>query len=106
MRDRRRRSGLAQARAVLTADDTVHSINMQLTKLGTELAGGTGAATGRKALSFLLQPGPSQGLLTLNRQWSRPLARQIRYIERQGLIGKMLKQPARRARLPIVELVD
>ncbi len=95
---------VSQARAEVAPHDTVHSINMQLTKLGTELAidAVQRIAAGRQ-LTFHSQD-HSQGILTLNRQWSRPLSRQMKYIERRGLIGKMLKHPARRARLPIVEL--
>jgi hypothetical protein len=94
---------LAQARAVLEPHDTVHSINMQLTHLGTELAAAAvERVAAERTLSFHLQD-HSQGLLTLNRQWSRPLANQICYLERQGLVAKMLKHPARRARLPIIE---
>ena len=78
---------------------------MQLTQLGTELSRAALARLDEgRELAFQSQD-HAQGLLTLNRQWSRPLTRQVRYIERQGLIGKMLKQPARRKpRLPIIEL--
>lgn len=94
---------VAQARAEISPHDTVHSINMQLTRLGTQLAARAieEVAAGRP-LQFHSQD-HSQGLLTLNRQWSRPLGRQIRYLERRGLIARMLKHPARKARLPIVE---
>jgi hypothetical protein len=94
---------VAQARADLAPHDTVHSINMQLTHLGTKLAAQAieQVAAGRP-LQFFSQD-HSQGLLTLNRQWSRPLGRQIRYLESRGLIARMLKHPARKARLPIIE---
>ncbi len=59
--------------------------------------------TAGRSLKFHSQD-HSQGILTLNRQWSRPLGRQIRYLERRGLIAKMLKHPARKGRLPIVGL--
>ena len=94
---------VAQARAEIAPHDTVHSINMQLTHLGTRLAAkAIEQVAARRSLKFHSQD-HSQGILTLNRQWSRPLGRQIRYLERRGLIAKMLKHPARKARLPIVE---
>ncbi len=95
---------VAQARAEIAPHDTAHSINMQLTYLGTQLALAAMERLARgEALQFHQQD-HAQGLLTLNRQWSRPLSRQMRYLERRGLIAQMLKHPARRERLPIVEL--
>jgi hypothetical protein len=94
---------VSQARAEITPQDTVHSINMQLTYLGTKLAvEAIEQVVAGQPLTFQSQD-HSQGLLTLNRQWSRPLARQIRHLEHRGLIATMLKHPARRARLPIIE---
>jgi methionyl-tRNA formyltransferase len=97
---------VSQARAQITPDDTVHSINMQLTQLGTALARGALTRLDQGHQLVFHSQDHAQGLLTLNRQWSRTLTRQMRYIENQGLIGRMLKHPARRARLPIVELAD
>lgn len=92
----------AQARATVTPGDTVFSINMQLTSLGTELALGLleSLEQGRQ-LRFVDQDF-SQGILTYNRQWTRRLGRHVASIERDGTIGRMLESPAREHRLPIV----
>jgi len=95
---------VAQARAQVSADDTPHRLDMQLTALGTEL---TIRILQRIASGEIPVEHPqdfSRGFLTLNRQWSRPLARQIDYLLENGLIGQMLKTPARRGLVPIVEL--
>jgi folate-dependent phosphoribosylglycinamide formyltransferase PurN len=95
---------VAQARAVISSDDTPHRIDMQLTALGTEL---TVRILQRLSRGETLVEYPqdfTKGFLTLNRQWSRPLARQIDHLLAKGLIGQMLKTPARRGLVPIVEL--
>ncbi len=95
---------VAQARAEIAAGDGLHSINMQLTKLGTELmVRALDQIAAGKGLTFHRQD-HARGFLTLNRQWSRPLRRQVQHIVRNGLIAKMLEKPARKERLPIVEL--
>jgi methionyl-tRNA formyltransferase len=93
----------AQERAEIAPSDVVHSVNMQLTRRGTGLA--------IRAIESIAagKPTPPQpqrreiGYLTLSRQWTPQLSSQIRHIERNGLIARMLKNPARAA-LPIVEL--
>jgi len=94
----------AQARAEVSPDDTVHSINMQLTRLGTELIVELldGIEAGED-LRFESQD-YSRGYLTTSRQITRAIRRQVEYIEKNGIIGKMLKKPARKQPLPIVEL--
>jgi hypothetical protein len=94
---------LAQRRAHIEPTDTVNSINMQLTALGTELMGDAieRLAAG-EPLQFHAQD-LSQGHLMQNRHWTRTLARQIEQIESEGLIGEMLRKPSRHGLAPIVE---
>ncbi|MFC1590026.1 formyl transferase [Candidatus Omnitrophota bacterium] len=95
---------LAQKRAVIKPGDTVHSINMQLTQMGTELViRAIDKIRSNEQLRFETQ-NFSSGFLTLNRQWSGHLRRQIEYIEKNNLIASMLRHPARKKRLPTVEL--
>ena len=49
------------------------------------------------------QQDPSSGYLTLNRQWNRSLKKVIQNIEQKGLITNMLKNPARRNKLAIID---
>lgn len=95
---------IGQARATLAEDDTVHSINMQLTYLGTEImveavrrlrAGHDLPAT---AQDF------SRGLLVYRRHWSELLERHVAGLERGDALARMLDAPARQEPLPIVEL--
>lgn len=95
---------VAQARAKVGADDTPHRLNMQLTALGTDL---TIRILRRMAAGQVITEHPqdfSRGFLTLNRQWSRPLARQIEHILATGQLADMLRHPARRGMAPIIEL--
>jgi len=95
---------LAQKRANLEPTDTVHSINMQLTKLGTEL---TIEAIARleagRYLNFKKQD-YSLGIMTRGKQLDRHLRKQIEKIDNNGLIKTILEKPARSQKLPIVEL--
>ena len=94
---------IAQRRATVTQDTTSAEIDMELTRLGTQalldildaLSCGRQVPTSRQH--------DTHGHLCLDRQWSRHLRKQIRYIERNRLIGRMLKNPSRKNRLPIVE---
>ena len=95
---------LAQDRPIIENGDTVGSIDMQLTRRGTELIiRAIDKLNAGEQLQFHKQD-ISLGFLTLNRHWTKHLRRQIRYIERKGLIAQMLKKPARKKKLPIVEL--
>jgi methionyl-tRNA formyltransferase len=95
---------LAQERPIIESGDTVNSIDAQLTQLGTELIiKAIDKMESGERLEFKKQD-ISSGFLTLNRHWSKYLGRQIRHIERNGLVKQMLKRPARKQRLPIVEL--
>jgi methionyl-tRNA formyltransferase len=95
---------LAQKRPIIKSGDTVHSIDAQLTKLGTELLiQAIDKIESGKQLRFKKQD-VSLGFLTLNRHWTNYLRKQILHIERSNLIQQMLKRPARKERLPIVDL--
>ncbi len=94
---------LAQRRAVVKPADTVHSINMQLTSLGTELViEAINRIEAGEELHFHRQD-LSAGYLTRNSQYSDFLRMQIDRIEKNNLIDEMLKKPARKERLPIIE---
>jgi folate-dependent phosphoribosylglycinamide formyltransferase PurN len=95
---------VAQARANVTASDTVHSIDMQLTYLGTELVQRIlGNLRKGQELKFYRQD-TTGSLLYLNRQWTEYLSKQIEYIETKGLISEMLKKPSRSLIMPIISL--
>lgn len=95
---------LAQMRAMVEPDDSAERINLKLTRLGTDLviealkrknAGGE--------LRFVAQD-LSRGFLGWAASWSSNLGAEVRRIENDGLIAEMLKKPARKERLPIIEL--
>ena len=94
---------IGQSRVEIEEIDSVDSINMKLSKQGTEIM--------IEVLKYLNAGGElkfekqdfSQGFLTLNRQWSRTLRQQIKDIEKQGLLKKIIKSPARKEEMPIVE---
>lgn len=95
---------VAQKRATVRSTDDSYSIEMQLTKLGTDLSVQIVDRLKRgDDLTFHKQDF-SQGFVTLTRQWSRHWSNHLRFIEQNGVIPKMLKRPARKERLPIVEL--
>jgi folate-dependent phosphoribosylglycinamide formyltransferase PurN len=94
---------VAQRRIDVAANDSVHSLNMRLTQAGTALMLQVLDQLERGLDLPCRQQDLAQGLLTLNRQWSRALRRHVRSIERRGMIARMLQSPARKARLPIVE---
>lgn len=94
---------LAQSRVEIQSNDTVNSINLKLTKAGTELV--------IKALNdwqqdhelTFQQQDHGLGYLTLNRQWSKALKKEINHIEQHNIINQMLKTPARKELLPLIE---
>lgn len=95
---------VAQKRATVRPTDDSYSIEMQLTKLGTDLTLHILELLKRgEELTFHKQDF-SQGFVTLTRQWSRHWSNHLRFIEQNGVVAKMLKRPARAERLPIVEL--
>jgi hypothetical protein len=97
---------VAQARAQVTPQDNVASLNVQLSKLGTDLMA---RALDRLARGEMLTFHPqnfSQGILYSSWQWSRRLHRQVRHIETRGLVEDMLRKPSRKTALPIIEFPD
>lgn len=92
---------VGQRRATLTAHDTTHSIDAQLTALGTEII--------RDSLHILDDGGSlaavpqdlALGQLTLKRQWTRHLRRQVARLERAGLAASIARPT--RPELPIVD---
>ena len=97
---------VAQARARIDAADTVTSINMQLSRLGTELVTRILTRLGRGApLRFVAQD-PSLGSLRLERHWSPELRRKLdRLLSGDGL-ARMLANPACPAEHLLVELEE
>jgi len=94
---------LAQKRAYLTSEDTAHSVNMRLTKLGVELLIKAIKKIGAgEELNFKKQD-YSLGFMTRVKQWNRHLFKRLENIENNGLIQTMLEKPAREQKLPIVE---
>lgn len=94
---------LAQKRVDLEPHDTVHSINMRLTKFGTELIiDAIAKLEAGQELNFKKQD-YSQGIMTCIKQWDRYLRKQVEKIENNGLIKTMLEKPARKQKLPIIE---
>jgi folate-dependent phosphoribosylglycinamide formyltransferase PurN len=94
---------LVQRRAEIKVNDTVHSINMRLTYLGTELILEViNKLINDEFLNFKKQDF-SMGYLTYQRQWNSLLAEEILYIERNNLIELMLNKPSRVEKMPIVE---
>jgi folate-dependent phosphoribosylglycinamide formyltransferase PurN len=91
---------LAQHRATVSKEDNADSINMQLTKLGTDMIVDIVERLKNGASFHYSIQDLSKGLLNLNRQWSRHWENHVRFIEENGVIAKMLKSPARQA-LPI-----
>jgi len=94
---------LGQARVEIETNDCVDSINMKLTVAGTKIIiNALNDWQQDKPFQFHQQD-PSLGYLTLNRQWNRSLKKVIQHIEQNNLISTMLKTPARRNKLPIIE---
>lgn len=93
---------VGQARAQVGPTDTVHSINVQLTALGTDIV--VSALIALRDGSELV-PTPqdlSRGQVTYNRQWSAQLSKHVARLERRRL-DLMLATPSR-GELPIIEL--
>ncbi len=91
-----------QARATVEPEDDAHAINMQLTKLGTDLTlRAIRELEAGNDLTFHPQDF-SAGFVTLSRQTSHHWLKHARLIEKRGLT-QLLRTPARKERLPIVE---
>ncbi|MBI2118101.1 MAG: hypothetical protein HYT97_00575 [Elusimicrobia bacterium] len=94
----------AQERILPKPNDTVHSLNIQLTKLGTELIlRAIDKLKSGEKLHFVNQD-LSSGFLYLNRHWNRYLYRYIKNMEKENMISLMLEHPSKKQKLPIVKL--
>lgn len=94
---------LIQARAEIQPNDTAYSIDMQLGVLGTQLFIKIINLIRRGSeLSYKVQDF-SQGYITNGKQWNEHMENGIRFIETNGLIETMLKKPARKQKLTIIE---
>lgn len=96
---------LAQKRANIKSNDTLLSINMQLTYLGVELINQAINKIKRNEEIFFQKQDFSIGYLTYQRQWNFLLNKQINFIENNDLIKKMLNKPSRKVKLPIIEML-
>ena len=94
----------AQERAKIKEEDTVLSINMQLTFLGVKLIKKIiKDIKNRRQLSFDKQD-YSKGFITYHRQWNPLLQKQIEFIEKNHIIKEMLINPSRKEFLPIKKI--
>jgi folate-dependent phosphoribosylglycinamide formyltransferase PurN len=95
---------LAQKRIDVEPDDTLNRINMKLTLHGTELMMmGISKFVNKEPMEFRKQDF-SMGYLAYQRQWGVHLKRHVEYIEQQGMVRQMLKYPARKEKMPIIEM--
>jgi len=95
---------LVQKRATIKAGDTPHSINMQLTVLGTALIlDAVEKLKNGNHLDFAKQDF-SLGHITYLRQWNHLLDKQIEYIKNNNLIELMLEKPSRDHKLPVKDV--
>jgi folate-dependent phosphoribosylglycinamide formyltransferase PurN len=94
---------LAQKRATVRPTDTAHTIDMQLTALGTELVI-TAIDKMKRGEELCYHPQDvTIGYLTRNSQWSEHAQMQVEYIEKRGLVAAMMQKPSRKQKLPIIE---
>ena len=85
---------VGQRRATLSSGDTAHSIDSQLTVLGTELMI-EALRILRSGRSLVTHPQDfGMGHITYKRQWSRHLRRQVARLERRGL-DAAIERPTR-----------
>ena len=96
---------LGQARVEIAATDSVDAINMKLTCAGTKIVIDAVQDWEQGHLLQFQKQDHALGYLTLNRQWSLPLRREIKRIEQNKVIGQMLKYAARRVKLPIIDYI-
>lgn len=93
---------LAQKRANISENDTLFSINMQLTFLGVELINRVIQRMKDGSKLKFYEQNTEIGFLTYQKQWNFLLTKQIQLIERNNLMREILKSPAREVELPIV----
>lgn len=95
---------LAQDRAAIKDNDTLDSINCQLTFLGTELILKIINKLKNNERLYYVKQDYSLGFMTCLRQWTPMLDKQVKYIEDNKLIENMLSKPARKEKMPIIYL--
>ncbi|MCC0178538.1 hypothetical protein I4641_16300 [Waterburya agarophytonicola K14] len=97
---------VAQARIDAQPDDTIHSINMKLTYFGTELVTKiiNRIECGHQ-INFAKQD-LSLGYLNIKKQFGKYLVKQTEFIDKNGVIKTILKNPSRTKKLPIITLKD
>ncbi len=95
---------LVQKRAKIQSNDTVLSINMQLTYLGVELINKAIHKIKNNEKLYFKKQDYSMGYLTYHKQWNSLLNKQIYYIENNNIIQKMLDKPSREEKLPIINM--
>ena len=93
---------IGQRRAAIARTDTVFSLNMQLTALGTEIVVEALGLLGRNLDYARMPQDLSRGFGLFSRHWSALLSRHVARLERRGLEA-VIASPSREA-LPIVEL--
>lgn len=94
----------AQQRAQVTASDTVHSLNLQLTVIGTELMSRILMRLDDGSPLAFHQQDTSKGYLKTMSQWHYRHHQWIRDMEKKKLLGQMLAHPSRKPELPIISL--
>ncbi len=95
---------VAQERVEVRPGDRVEDINHRITAAGTRLTKDIIARLRNgETLDFVPQR-PGDGQLFLKMHFSKHLQEQVRYIENQGFVEKMLEKPSRKERLPIIQL--
>lgn len=93
---------VGQARAVVQPSDSALSLNVQLTRLGTEIVVEAVARIRAGVALECAEQDLSRGLVTVGRQWSEHLERHLTRLERNGGVARMISAPARATELPIV----
>ena len=94
---------VAQRRATVTAHDTAHSINCQLSALGTDvMLDAVRHLEAGHRLRFHEQD-LSVGHLSLGRHASQWFSRHVAWLEDNGMIKQMLARPGRPGAEPIIE---
>lgn len=97
---------VVQRRAEVAADDTVHSINCQLTALGTGLMlDSLSVLSASGGLKFHEQD-LTLGFLSLSKHNSIWLARHVAWLEDRGMIERMLARPSRPGVGPIIDSIQ
>jgi hypothetical protein len=95
---------LGQGRPAIEPEDTAHSINMKLTKLGTDIVlKAIDLLVENKQLPFERQQ-RSQGYLFRCEHMPPPLRTTVHTLIQDGRLAEMLQRPSRKTPLPIVEL--